>query len=245
MDEKQTTQTEEVVATNENQDIQAETGIAELAGFIVTKEDVLQPVLLNQSNINDGTQYAQGFAYCAPPYYYLFRGTTMTVEFEQKLPGIYLTPDDHYIWIPVTPGNGDEDWKIEDKFAVTEMKQILQELMDREDISLAVPDSGKVFRPDELDSDDILKRAIKRALAMKRVDIDACRGRFSDKNALFNFKQVVKSPASRLSMLLFERGCTALNLRYTITVEEVDPDHPIGKALEKPIRICSEDTYSV
>lgn len=217
----------------------------EMLGFIVTKEDVLQPAILNVANVNDGTMYDYGYAYCAPPYYYIYRGTTLTREFDMKLPGIYLAPDDHYIWIPVTEGNQDDQWKIEDKFATTNMQDIIKAMLDSEDVSLNIPESGKIFRPDELDTDDILKRAIKRALAAKRVDIEGCRKRFPDKNALFNFKQVVKSPTSRLSMLLFERGCAALNLKYTVTVEEIDPDKCVGAKLETPIQICSEDTYSV
>lgn len=224
---------------------QAEKRVEEMLGFIVTKEDVLQPVILNVANINDGTMYDYGYAYCVPPYYYIYRGTTLSREFELKLPGIYLAPDDHYIWIPVTPGNQDDQWKISDKFATTNMQEIIKAMLDREDISLNIPESGKIFRPEELDTDDILKRAIKRALAAKRVDIEGCRKRFPDKNALFNFKQVVKSPTSRLSMLLFERGCSALNLKYTITVDEIDPDKTVGAKLEKPIQICSEDTFAV
>lgn len=229
-------------------DLRAEPEVIDNAfgdGMIVTDEDVLKPVMLNQNNINDGTQYEKGVAYCAPPYYYLYRGTTMTVEFQQKLPGIYLCPDDHYIWIPVTEGNQDDQWKIEDKFATADQRAIIEVLLSHEDVNLAIPESGKVFRPDECDTDDILKRVIKRVLKAKDIDIDKYKQFFADKNALFNFKQVVKNPKARLSMLLFERGCSALNLKYTITIEELDPDHARGGALKAPIAVCSEGTYSV
>lgn len=214
-------------------------------GMIVTNEDVLKPVLLNQRNINDGTLYERGYAYCAPPYYYLYRGPTLCVEFQQKLPGIYLAPDDHYIWIPVTEGNEDKEWLIEEKFATTDQRKIIEVLLKQEDVSLNIPESGKVFQPDECDEDDILKRAIKRVLKAKDIDIDKYKAYFADKNALFNFKQVVKNPKARLSMLLFERGCNALNLKYTITIEELDPNRPRGGPLRNPITVCSEDTYTV
>lgn len=220
-------------------------GDALMKGMIVTDEDVLRPVILNQRNINDGTQYDKGFAYCAPPYYYIYRGTTMTMEFDKKLPGIYLTPDDHYIWIPVTEGNEDDQWLIKDKFATTDQRKIIDVLLSGEDVSLNIPESGKVFRPDEVDGDDILKRAIKRVLKAKDIDIDKYKAYFADKNALFNFKQVVKNPKARLSMLLFERGCSALNLKYTITIEEIDPKKSRGGALKKPIAVCSEDTFMI
>ena len=218
----------------------------DIGDLVVTEEDVLKPVLLNTENINDGTQYERGVAYIAYPYFYQFRGTTMTVEYDHKLPGIYLTPDDHYIWVPVTDAD-DEDvsrYKVDDKFATADERKIIDILIDREDIQLAIPDSGRVFRPEETEKDDILKRIIKRLLKAKNVDIDAYKYRFADKNALFNFKQVVKGDG-KLSMLLFERGCNALNLKYTITIEELDSAHPIGDPLAQPLRICSEDGYNV
>lgn len=212
--------------------------------LIVTREDVLKAVKLNVDNINDGTMYDKGIAYIAYPYYYIYRGTTMTVEFDRRLPGIYLAPDDHYIWIPVTPGNEDDEWKVDDKFATADAKKIIDVLIDREDINLNIPESGKVFRPDETSDDDILKRLIKRVLRAKDIDIDQYKTRFADKNALFNFKQVIKGDG-KLSMLLFERGCNALNLKYTITIEDVDPSNSVGTALRQPITISSEDEYNM
>ena len=219
-------------------------GEHKLTDLIVTNEDVLRATKLNVENINDGTLYEKGVAYVAYPYFYIYRGTTMTREYEQKLPGIYLTPDDHYIWIPVTPGNQDQDWIVDDKFATANARDIIDVLVDREDVSLQIPDSGKVFRPEENENDDILKRAIKRVLKMKGVDLDAYKCRFADKNALFNFKQVIKGDG-KLSMLLFERGCNALNLKYTITIDEIDPNHTIGDPLKAPIIISSEDFYNI
>lgn len=212
--------------------------------LIVTREDVLKAVKLNVENINDGTMYEKGIAYIAYPYYYIYRGTTMTTEFDRRLPGIYLAPDDHYVWIPVTPGNEDEEWKVDDKFATADAKKIIDVLIDRDDINLSIPDSGKVFRPDETADDDILKRLIKRVLRAKDIDIDQYKSRFADKNALFNFKQVIKGDG-KLSMLLFERGCNALNLKYTITIEDLDPKNSVGTQLKHPITISSEDEYSV
>lgn len=217
---------------------------APVRDLIVTDEDALVIAKLNTQNVNDGTCYQKGVAYVDYPYYYIYRGTTATVEFEKKLPGIYLTPDDHYIWIPVTPGNEDAEWIVDDKFATANAREIIDILIDRNDIELNVPESGRAFRPEERPEDDILKRAIKRALIAKQVDIDNYKTRFADKNALFNFKQVIKGDG-RLSMLLFERGCNALNLKYTITIEDVDPRTALGTPLQKAVVISSEDTYAV
>jgi hypothetical protein len=81
-------------------------------------------------------------------------------------------------------------------------------------------------------------------LKSKDIDIDAYKARFADKNALFNFKQVIKGDG-KLSMLLFERGCNALNLKYTITLEEIDPRGSVGTPLVNPVKISSEDSYNV
>lgn len=216
-----------------------------ILGMVVTEDAVLRPVALDTKNINNGTLYEEGVAYLAPPYYYLYRGLTTGEDFEKKVPGIYLSPTDHYIWIPVTEHNEDDKWLIEGKFATADSNEIINLLIKKDDIQLNIPESGKVFRPDELETDDILKRAIKRTLRAKNINLDNYRQYFTDKNALFNFKQVVKNPNSRLSMLLFERGCSALHLKYTVTVEEIDPEHPLGNKLDTPIQICSEDTYSV
>lgn len=216
-----------------------------VTGLIVTGEDVLKAQKLNAKRINDGTLYEKGVAYIDMPYFYIYRGTTMTTEFDKKLPGIYLAPDDHYIWIPVTPGNEDDEWKVEDKFATADTKSIVDILIKADDVNLNIPDSGRVFRPEECPTDDILKRGIKRVLRQKNIDIDKHKARFADKNALFNFKQVIKSEKGKLSMLLFERGCSALSLKYTITIEEIDPKNPIGECLKEPIVISSEDTYNL
>ena len=77
----------------------------------------------------------------------------------------------------------------------------------------------------------------------KGIDIDRFKYRFVDKNALFNFKQVLKGD-NRLSMLLFDRGVEAFNLKYTIVLEENGNDS-IGIPLNKPIIVSSNDTHEL
>ena len=75
----------------------------------------------------------------------------------------------------------------------------------------------------------------------KRINIDLYKERFDDKNKLFNLKQVLKSDKP-LSKLLFDRAVEALNLKYTIIVEEDDPESIIiGVPLEEPIIANSND----
>ena len=84
---------------------------------------------------------------------------------------------------------------------------------------------------------------MKQAIINKGIDIDRFKYRFVDKNALFNFKQVLKGD-NRLSMLLFDRGAEAFNLKYTIVLEE-DLGDPIGIPLSEPIVVSSNDTHEL
>ena len=101
----------------------------------------------------------------------------------------------------------------------------------------------KSFCPQITETDDILKRLMKQLIIEKGIDLDRFKYRFLDKNALFNFKQVIKGD-NRLSMLLFDRGIEAFNLKYTIIVEEA-PGDTIGMTLKEPLIFSSDDTYSL
>ena len=37
----------------------------------------------------------------------------------------------------------------------------------------------------------------------------------------------------------------ALNLKYTIIIEEKDDDNVVGTKLSEPLRVSSEDTYDI
>ena len=120
---------------------------------------------------------------------------------------------------------------------------------------VAVSSNSKLFRPEIELSDDILKRITKIALLKKNVEMDQLKDRFINSNAFFNFKQSInkkseedadkkKKPAP-LSMLLFDRGCEAMNLKYRIILEEKDPNNTIGEPLSEEIECSSEDTYEI
>jgi hypothetical protein len=114
----------------------------------------------------------------------------------------------------------------------------------KKDILIAVPESAKIFMPSLTIKDDILKRLAKQALIHKNVDLDHIKDRFIDKNALFNFKQVIKGD-NKLSILIFDRGMDALNLKYSIILEEKDSTQAIGDPLTNPILASSEDTFDI
>lgn len=214
--------------------------------YLVTDDEVF---LLDEVGPLDGTKaYQEGYAYLdeTGTYFYTFKGVTKIppnrlLEDPFTPPGIYLTKEDRYILVPVND-EFRESCEVGDKIAVANRSDVVDVIVKSKELQFNVPESSKLFKPVITEKDDILKRAIKAALIAKDIDIDQYKGRFADKNALFNFKQVVKNPDSKLSILLFERGCKALNLKFTITVEEEDPDVEIGKRLNDIIVVSSDDT---
>lgn len=185
-------------------------------------------------------KFYKGFAYVYNDYFYSFHGEVRVVPEE---PGIYYCKG-HYEWVPVYREADKKKYALDAHITNISLENIVQVLKTKEDLYISLPENPKLFIPAISAEDDILKRAIKSALLEKNIDIDQYKHRFVDKNALFNFKQVVKG-SSKLSMMLFERGCQALNLKYTIIIEELDPDTNIGLRLDNPIVVSSEDTYPI
>lgn len=190
------------------------------------------------------TEFDPQTAYIKGDYFYTYKGILDPIVANNK-PGIYIDPKNkRYVLIEVETDEEKELYRFETHVQPYKPEQII-DMLNRGEVSLApIPESSKVFLPPITENDDILKRLIKQALKEKGVDIDSYKARFVDKNALFNFKQVLKGD-TRLSMLLFDRGLDALNLRSTIILEEIDPAHPIGRALEEPIIASSDDTYDI
>lgn len=205
---------------------------------IITDEDLYQIDLLDMNSKN----FKKGVAYIYGDYFYTYKGD-LTYDIEFATPGIYKKGD-KYILVEVSTDEDKAKYKVSDKISNTNTNNIIEMLKTNDDMLVVMPESIKVFLPELSHNDDILKRGIKQALIQKNIDIDQYKHRFTDKNALFNFKQVIKGDG-KLSMLLFERGCNALNLKYTIIIEEVDPELSIGKRLENSIVVSSEDTYDI
>lgn len=199
-------------------------------------------------------EFKENVAYLQGDYFYLYRGK-ISKKSEATKPGIYLLSEKEYSgggkkqeFIIIDPKSEEEQIKYsyEGRIQNLDPDAIVEQLKGTKQIlKLSVPGSSKIFVPEVSLDDDLLKRAIKEILIQKNVDIDQYRDRFKDKNALFNFKQVLKKDGAKLSMLLFERGCEALNLKYAIVIEEADPDVVLGVPLRNPIRIASDDTYEL
>ena len=170
-------------------------------------------------------------AYVDGDYFYLFKGHIDNNP--KNSPGIYVDDDDIPFIIKVSNDKDKEEYLVKTHLANLSTDNIINVLKVNGNIYYNFPETSKLFIPDITEKDDILKRCSKLVYKAKNIDIDSCKENFIDKNALFNYKQVIKGEA-RLSILLFERGLDALNLKYTIIVEEIDPDNPIGTSLNDP-----------
>lgn len=200
---------------------------------------VMRNVLLFNPEIKD---YDDMVAYLHGDYYYLFRGK-IPLDNNPKEPGIYLDRQTGSpILVQPTSEKDIKQYTYNDKICSTTANEIIDKINRKEVEVFVMPESSKAFCPEITENDDVLKRLMKKAILDKGIDIDRFKARFVDKNALFNFKQVLKGD-NRLSMLLFDRGVEAFNLKYTIILSEANTGTTIGAHLAEPIIVTSDDTH--
>lgn len=201
---------------------------------------VMRNVLLFNKDIKEWDPMV---AYLDGDYYYLFKGK-VPENGKIEEPGIYIDRQTNEPLLAV-PSTDEEKKKYSynDKICSTSANEIIDKINRKEVEVFIMPESSKAFCPEITEDDDILKRLMKKIIIDKGIDIDRFKTRFVDKNALFNFKQVLKGN-NRLSMLLFDRGIEAFNLKYTIIVTE-GPGSPISIPLAEPLIVSSEDTHEL
>lgn len=201
---------------------------------------VMRNVLLFNKDIKEWDPMV---AYLDGDYYYLFKGK-VPENGNIKEPGIYIDRQTNEPLLAV-PSTDEEKKKYSynDKICSTSANEIIDKINRKEVEVFIMPESSKAYCPEITEDDDILKRLMKKIIIDKGIDIDRFKTRFVDKNALFNFKQVLKGN-NRLSMLLFDRGIEAFNLKYTIIVSE-GPGSPISIPLAEPLIVSSEDTHEL
>lgn len=215
---------------------------------IVTDTNIYEIDLLPDLTEFKG-EFDEGTAYIDNDFFYIYRGVTKVTKHMELKPGIYkrANPKDgesmYFIVEPITDEQKSE-FNAFEHVATLSTTSIIDTANTKEDLLVAIPESAKIFQPTLSVSDDMLKRISKLILLNKNVDLDKYKDRFSNKNELFNYKQVMKGD-NRFSILIFNRGCDALNMKYTIIVEEKDPNNCIGEPLKEPIIVSSEDTYDI
>ena len=201
---------------------------------------VMRNVLLFNKDIKEWDPMV---AHLDGDYYYLFKGK-VPENGNIEEPGIYIDRQTNEPLLAV-PSTDEEKKKYSynDKICSTSANEIIDKINRKEVEVFIMPESSKAYCPEITEDDDILKRLMKKIIIDKGIDIDRFKTRFVDKNALFNFKQVLKG-TNRLSMLLFDRGIEAFNLKYTIIVSE-GPGSPIAAPLAEPLIVSSEDTHEL
>lgn len=207
------------------------------------KIDKLANEFSNEFKLADGLKLDPSVAYLMGPYYYLFRGKLSDIKaFDIIEPGIYYD-DDKCVYVIKEPETEEEQEKYQysDKITRFDADAIRDAVANKKVIICNTPDSSHSTIPPETVDDDILKKLIKRAIFAKGIDLDQYKVRFASKNMLFNTKQVLRGP-NRLSVLLFDRCAEALNLKYTIILEEGGGEI-IGHPLDGKIIISSQDTF--
>lgn len=208
--------------------------------LLITDEEIFEIQLYNPECL----EFNKSTAYLDKEYYYIFRGERKGHPMNLKVGIYYDTDTESYFKVEPETLEEKEKFKIAGKIAITNTNSIIDVINCNEDILVDMPDSTKIFMPDLSNNDDILKRLVKQALIQKNIDLDKYKDQFTDKNSLFNFKQVIKGD-NKLSILIFDRGVDALGLRYRISLEEKDPKNAIGIPLDAPIIAGSEDTYEI
>lgn len=211
---------------------------------IVTDDGIYKMELF--PDLSSVTDLDEGTAYIEDGTFYLYRREMKgDPKFHIFLPGIYKKRvDDHFEFVLIPPNEEEiEEYSVASKACSVNPVSIIDTANTKEDLLIAIPESSKIFQPEITNNDDILKLCAKKALIVKQVDLDQYKDRFSNKNELFNLKQVIRGE-NTLSMRIFQRFIEAMNLKVTIILEERTANDIVGKPLEAPISACSEDTYA-
>ena len=190
---------------------------------------------------DEGQEFDKDHAYLDGDYFYLYRGKKS--KYDMVKPGIYKDADSGKI-VKVDPVTDEEkDYYLsEGKIVSHDPIEAARLINEHDDLFVPVSENCKLFNPEITVNDDILKRILKMLFIEKEIDIDNYKDRFPDKNALFNFKQVMKNDSARVTMKIFERACDVVNVEYVITIREKN-NGCIGKRMEKDLTVSSEDTY--
>lgn len=221
--------------------------IYEPGSKLVDDVDVYEIDLMPSSieDVKDGF-FKEKTAYIADSEYYLYRGEADSDDVERLKPGIYLDTkkDKETKYFIIKPTTDEEKEKYSTKYKISKINKmsLIDSANSNAEILIAIPESTKIFQPEITENDDILKVIAKKALLIKNIDLDRYRDRFSNKNELFNFKQVLRSD-NKLSMKIFTRGMEAMNLVFTIIITEKSDNNVVGNRLEEPIVTSSEETY--
>lgn len=167
-------------------------------------------------------------AYVKGIYYYPFRGQYRPKK--SVLTGVYI--DNNKIRFVEPLLDKDKEEYLVDTHWANPKPQDIANMISKNQSAHIIFDSKSLNLPDIKANSDVLKRALLEAFYAKGIDTDFCKERFPDRNAHFNFKQVLKDDDARMSILLFERGADALDMDYYIILTDRHPESPIGNPID-------------
>lgn len=221
-------------------------GISFSKDSVIVTEDAIYKIEL-MPDLDTEEELKDDIAYIDGDYYYVYRGEPKGYSSLNRKPGIYKNKgDEHPRYFLVEPETDEEKEKYNALLQVSTLNpvSIIDTCNTKEELLIAIPESTKLFQPTISEQDDILKLVAKKAIIEKNIDLDRYKDRFTNKNELFNFKQVIRGD-NKLSIRIFNRGMEALNLKYTIIIEERTDNDIVGQKLENPISVSSEETYTI
>jgi hypothetical protein len=195
--------------------------------FIVSDDGhVYTPVVYNKQKL----EFDYKYAYILDDIFLPYRG-----EYKPKkscLPGVYSHGTNEHVVI--MPNEKDEaEYKADTHYGKVDIDALYDGITAKEDTFQIYADGKNAYIPDISINDDPFKRALKEAIITKGIDIDSIKDRFSDRNAVFNFKSVMKGD-NKVSTLIFERGCEAFGLGYCIILFDKDKNNIIGHPIDNP-----------
>ena len=194
--------------------------------FIISDDGYIYIPIVYDKNTKI-TNYDFKYAYIIDDLFYPYRG-----EYREKksiLPGLYNKGSKPII---IKPNPNEIDaYKVETHYGKIDSDAIYDGIIAKEDTFQIYADGKNAYIPDITINDDPFKRALKEAIITKGIDIDSIKDRFSDRNAVFNFKSVMKGD-NKVSTLIFERGCEAFGLGYCIVLFDKDKNNIIGHPID-------------
>ena len=170
------------------------------------------------------------YAYIKGDIYYLYRGFYLGPK-KSTLPGIYKTPNDE---IKIIHPNADQrsEYLVSTHWAKPTTENMVSSITENEDAFTVYADAKALNLPEIDPNSDALKRAILEALYVKGIDVDSCKDRFPDRNAVFNFKGALKNKDTKMTARLFVRGCDAIGCDFFIILKDKNPAKPIGNPID-------------
>lgn len=193
-------------------------------------------------NFNPEKKLKQGYAYVKDNLVLPFRGKIKKSELGKiKLEiGIYKVVDKETKeeFYKVVKPLYRKEYDIKNIYVID--KDYISDIIEEEGIhvdkDIILMDSGDIFAPPILETDNILQRIIKTALKEKKIDLKAYANRFESATDMNNFRRAIMKHG--MSVDKFEKWCNILDIEYTIYFK----DKP-GCLNPMEIEGCSDDLY--